>query len=684
MNYFTALSAHLGSGIPLLLLQILVVLLASRTFAFIFRRAGQPAVVGEIFAGILLGPSLFGALLPGLHGFLFPPGSLHVLHSLAQIGLILFVFMIGMEFDLPAFRAHARPAVLISLSSIALPFVLGYLLAHQLHAELAPPGVSPVSFSLFIGVAMSVTAFPVLARIIQERELTRTTLGTLALVSAAIGDLAAWILLALIVAVVQASQLAYAGITLGLSAAFLVFMVMVVRPFLTRASSVYVSREIVGRGVMAVVLALLFASALFTEVVGIHALFGAFVAGVVMPANTKFRKIVSSRIEDLSVSFLLPLFFALTGLRTNLGFLLDTSVWTWFGAVLFVAVFGKFGAGAVASLASGLGLRNALAIGVLLNARGLMELVVLNIGFEIGVLSSEMFAMMVMMAVATTFMTGPFLTLVLQTARRRVRHAVVAAREGLRILTPFGPPEAGVALLRVASSLLPRARENSITAVHFAPASDFSIVDDPEREGKIFLQLARFGRENGIRFQPLYQSSSDVSIDIVRRAQEMQASWIIMGAARSVFGDNKIGGKVGEVLRSAPCGVGILVDNGLQALSAVQVIHARKRDDVLLDLAARMRVTRGTRITVVDLSDSGGTNGGRFLKILGRSSPRRPPPRITRVLDENPVELLNSDLLVMSVNHYLEMKYRNPRWLDECPASLLLIRPGWTEEEKSA
>lgn len=683
MNFFTALTAHLGTGIPLLLLQILVVLVASRAFAMIFRRAGQPAVVGEIFAGILLGPSILGAFFPQLHSFLFPADSLTVLHSLAQIGLILFLFMVGMEFDLPAFRTHARPALLISVSSIALPFVLGMLLAYQLHEQLAPPGVSPLSFSLFVGVAMSVTAFPVLARIIQERELTRTTLGTLALVSAAIGDLAAWILLALIVAVVQATDLTYAGITLGLSAVFLVFMVMVVRPFLTRASSVYVSREIVGRGVMAVVLALLFASALFTEIIGIHALFGAFVAGVVMPANTKFRKIVSSRIEDLSVSFLLPLFFALTGLRTNLQFLLDPSLWSWLAAVLFVAVLGKFGAGAVASLASGLGLRNSLAIGVLLNARGLMELVVLNIGFEIGVLSANMFAMMVIMAVATTFMTGPSLTLVLQSARRRVRQSAASIRAGLRILTPFGPPEAGVALLRIASSLLPRAKENSITAVHFAPASDFSIVDDPEREGKIFLQLARFARENGIRFQPLYQSSSDVSIDIVRRAEEMHASWIIMGAARTVFGDNKIGGKVGEVLRSAPCGVGILVDNGLKGLDAVQIVHARRRDDVLLDLGARMRVTRGTRITVADLSDTGGPGGNRFLKILGRGSPRRPPARITRILDENPVALLNLDLLVMSVNHYLEMKYRNPRWLDECPASLLLIRPGWTDEEKS-
>lgn len=684
MNYFLSILAHLGTGIPLLLLQILVVILVSRAFALIFRRAGQPAVVGEIFAGIVLGPSILGAIVPGAHAYLFPADSLKVLQSLSQIGLILFVFMIGMEFDLPAFRTHARPALLISASSIALPFLLGFLLAQRLHDELAPPGVSPLSFSLFIGAAMSVTAFPVLARIIQERELTRTTMGMLALVSAAIGDLAAWGLLALIVVIVQAAQLLYAGITFGLSAAFLLFMIFVVRPFLTRVSSVYVSREILSRGVMAVVLALLFASALFTDIIGIHALFGAFVAGFVMPANTKFRKIVSSRIEDISVSFLLPLFFVLTGLRTDLHFFLDPSLWTWFAAVLFVAVFGKFGAGAVASLASGLGVRNSLAIGALLNARGLIELIVLNIGFEIGILSADMFSMMVVMAVVTTFMTGPLLSLVLQAARRRTRHNAATAREGLRILTPFGPPLAGVALLRIASSLLPRARENSITSVHFAPASDFSIVDDPEREGKIFLQLARFARENGIRFKPLYQSSSDVSIDIVRRAQEMQASWIIMGAARTVFGDNKIGGKVGEVLRSAPCGVGILVDNGLTALNAVQVIHARRRDDVLLDLAARMRVTRGTRITVVDLSDTGGPNGSRFLKILGRSSPRRPAPVITRVLDENPVELSNSDLLMMSVNHYLEMKYRNPRWLDECPASLLLIRPGWTEEEKSA
>jgi Kef-type K+ transport system membrane component KefB len=398
-------------GLSLLLFQIFVILAATRICAAALRRAGQPAVIGEILGGILLGPTLLGRFWPQAEAALFPAGSLAPLGVLSQVGLVVFMFVVGLELDPATLAKRARSALFVSYASIVAPFLLGAGLALVLFKDYGAPGASAPAFALFLGTAMSVTAFPVLARIIQERKLARTELGTLALACAAIDDLTAWCGLAVVVAVARSAD---PGRALAMSASsllFVGFMLGVVRPALGRAFNALPPLQQVGRWSASAALFLMLGSALATELLGIHALFGAFIAGASMPKGPAFRAELVRRFEGVSTLLLLPLFFALSGLRTDLGLLSDAEAFGACCAVIVAAVAGKLGAGSVAARLSGMPWRESLALGALMNTRGLVELVVLNIGFELGVLPRPVFAMMVVMALATTMMAGPLLEL---------------------------------------------------------------------------------------------------------------------------------------------------------------------------------------------------------------------------------------------------------------------------------
>ena len=399
----------MSEPLPVLLGQLIVVIATAAVCGRLFRRLGQPAVIGEMAAGLLLGPSVLGRLWPAAEELLFPQASLGTLGLLSQVGVLLFMFGVGLELDLLALKRRARTAVAVSWTGILFPLVLGIALGLLLHEAYAPSGIRVRDFVLFMGIAMSITAFPVLARILEERRLSRTPLGATVLAAAAVEDVTAWMILALVIALARAeSPLAIVPIV-ALAAAFSLLMLFPVRKAAARFVRVPPGAEAPPRSLVALLLAGVFLAALATEAIGIHALFGAFLAGAILPKDRALHAFLRDRIEYSASLYLLPIFFAATGLRTELGLLDHPRDWLAFAAILAVAVTGKLGGVCVAARASGMAWRDAAALGALMNTRGLMELIVLNIGLDLGILSPQAFSMLVLMALVTTAMTGPLL-----------------------------------------------------------------------------------------------------------------------------------------------------------------------------------------------------------------------------------------------------------------------------------
>lgn len=411
-EFIGSLLDNLHHSIGLLVLQIITIIIVSRIFGWAFKKIGQPMVIGEILAGIVLGPSLLGLYFPDVSGFLFPAQSLGNLNILSQIGLILFMFVIGMELNLKVLRNKAHEAVVISHASIIIPFALGVALAYIIYTAHAPDHIEFSSFALFIGISMSITAFPVLARIIQERGMQKTKLGAIAITCAAADDITAWCILAVVIAIVKAGSVVSSAYTIVLAVAYVAFMIKVVRPFLQKLGKRYYADKEVSKTLIAIFFVVMLVSAFVTETIGIHALFGAFMAGVMMPSDMQFRSKIAGKIEDVALVLFLPLFFVMSGLRTEIGLIDDPELWRITGLIILVAIIGKFAGSAIAAKVVGQNWKDSLTIGSLMNTRGLMELVVLNIGYDLGVLNAEIFAMMVIMALVTTFMTGPLLNLI--------------------------------------------------------------------------------------------------------------------------------------------------------------------------------------------------------------------------------------------------------------------------------
>jgi len=418
-DFLDSLQHSVQSPLAVLLGQIVAIILVARVMGRLCKLIGQPTVVGEMAAGILLGPSLVGRYFPELSAQLFPAKSLDNIKFLSQIGLVLFMFVVGMDLDLSAIRGKAQKAVVISHASIIFPFTLGLGLAYFLYSSLAPAGVAFTSFGLFMGIAMSITAFPVLARIVQERNIHKTPLGALVITCAAADDITAWCVLAAVVALVKAGSLVSALYIMALALAYVLLMVKLVRPLLMRAAAQTTASGKPRKSAVATFFLTLILSALAAEVIGIHALFGAFLAGAVMPPDAKLRETVTGKVQDVAVVLLLPLFFVYTGLRTEIGLLNQGYLWGICGAIILVAVAGKFLGSALAARFVGHNWPDSLSIGALMNTRGLMELVVLNIGYDLGILSPQIFAMMVIMALATTCMTGPALNLIASWNQRK-------------------------------------------------------------------------------------------------------------------------------------------------------------------------------------------------------------------------------------------------------------------------
>ena len=594
-----ALNVH--HPLTVLLLQILIIIIAARLLGWLMVKIGQPTVIGEIIAGILLGPSLLGWMFPNFSGFIFPIASVVNLQFLSQIGLILFMFVIGMELDIDVIKKTAKDALVISHAGIIFSYFLGVCLAYFLYQTYAPPDIPFLAFGLFLGNAMSITAFPVLARIIQERGLTRTNIGILVISCAAIDDITAWCILAIVIAVAKAGSVGGSFLTIIFSAGYLGLMIFLVRPFLGRLANRFFALETLSKPIVAFIFIILLVSSYSTEVIGIHALFGAFIAGVVMPSKAEFRHVLTNKIEDVSQVLLLPLFFVLTGLRTQIGLLNDTSLWGVCGLIVVVAIVGKFFGTSLTARLMGQSWVNAFTIGTLMNTRGLMELVVLNIGYDLGILSPTLFSMFVLMALITTFITGPALDLINFIDNRRwtmdnrkqkmgdkklktdVFPSSIVHRPLSEILISFGQPKAGERLLQLADELCWTDRNNAgnIHALHLTPSADISITEAAIFEKEGFAPILSEAQERGIILQTHYKATNNLNQEIIRYANQGNFNLMLVGSSRPLFSNDETGGKVHEFFGGVNCPIGVMIDRGFTKIKNVLIIQ----DDSAIILA---------------------------------------------------------------------------------------------------
>lgn len=633
---------HVESSIGILLLQIIVILITCRLFGWLFSKMQQPTVIGEIVAGIILGPSVLGHLLPSVSTFLFPLDSLQNINMLSQFGLILFMFAIGMELNITEVRQKLKETILISHTSTIFPFFLGMVTAYFLYNKYAYESTPFLSFALFVSIALSITAFPVLARIIQEKGLTKSHLGTISLASAANGDITAWCLLAVVVAIAQAGSMLSAIYNIGFSFIYLLLMFAVIRPFLRMIGHIYHNKEVVDKGLVAFMFLLLIISSYLTEILGLHALFGAFVAGVVMPDNVKFRKIMTEKVEDVSLALFLPLFFVSTGLRTEIGLLNSPDLWYMCGIFILVAIIGKFGGSLVAARFVGETWKDSLYIGALMNTRGLMELVVLTIGYDMKILTPPIFVMLVLMTLVTTFMTTPLISFIqfcYQVFGKYKSHKVEwqQPQPGIfKVLLSFGRASNGQVMLDVAHQMFAHTKDKlEITALHLTVGSDVNPLHTDNFEEVSFGPILYGAQKLNIPLKTRYEVSNNAGQDICEIANKEGYDFLLVGAGISLSDlPNDIAANQyrtsfydkflrhfkapeswfypGELLKDKTkmfieqslCPVGVFVNRKfVKASNTLIVIHFAE-DLFLLNYADHLKQTTGSDLTVLNLMSS--------------------------------------------------------------------------------
>lgn len=569
--FVSVVESNLRHPLTVLLIQIIVVLITVHLFNLLFKRIGQPGVIGEIVAGIVLGPSLLGYYFPEAFQFVFPPESLTNLELVSQIGLILFMFVIGMELDFSVLRKKIDETLVISHAGILVPFFLGILSSYWVYEEYASGYADFLPFALFMGISMSITAFPVLARIIQERNMSKTQVGILSIASAANDDVTAWCLLAVVIAIVKAGTFTGAIYTILLTAVYIAIMFGLVRPFLKKVGEVYANRETINKLFVGFVFLLLVISATATELLGIHALFGAFVAGVIMPPNLSFRKVMMLKIEDVAVAFFLPLFFAFTGLRTQIGLINTPELWFTCLMLIAVAVAGKLGGCTIAARAVGINWKDSVTIGTLMNTRGLMELVALNIGYEMGVLPPSIFVILVLMALTTTFMTTPLLHFIDFLFAGRIEKLSLKHK----LLLCFGRPESGGNLLYIYHLLFgKKLKKSHIVAAHYTLGSDVSPLNVEHYEQESFREVDGQARSLGIQIERTYKVTDKLVGEIVSLVQREKPVMLLLGAGvgyetdkapirgTSIF--SLFRDKVRGVMEQVDCPVGVFINRNYQ------------------------------------------------------------------------------------------------------------------------
>lgn len=668
-----------------LLLASVVIIVLSRVVGYLFRRIGQPQVMGEIVAGILLGPSVLGAVWPSGQHALFSADVLPFIDVLAQIGLVFFMFLIGLELDLRLIKGRGHAAAAVSHASIILPFLSGVAVALLIFSRLGSAAGDFVPFALFLGASMSITAFPVLARILTERGLNKTRLGAVTITCAAIDDVTAWCLLAIVVAVAAAGGLGGAFLTIGLAALFILGMIVIVRPLLTRVATYQEETGGLSATLLSVVFAGLLLSALATDRIGIHAIFGAFLFGAIMPQHSELITELTNKLEDFALIFLLPLFFAFSGLRTEIGQLgTDTTLWLYCAAIVGAAIVGKWGGSALAARMVGLSWRESLGLGILMNCRGLTELVILNIGLDLGVIPPTLFAMLVIMALVTTFMTTPILAAIYP---REEQERMIAEESGeadedgvFRVVVHVPSLHNAFELVHTALSLARNQDQpvevillRTIRSTESAFRSGLRQESRGARAASALRPLVEFVQGAGFHAVPLAVATRSVGETIVRVAEERTPDLVLMSLRKPVFGGRLLGGSLGHVLRDAPADVAVLVDPGGKGItltkgSQVLVPYGHGfHEDAGLELARRLARSSGATIHLL----GGGDDASHDLAQVAADAYEREGVWTTSdtVTGDVVGEILRAsrqaDLVVLAVS---EM------WADEDKASLGRLR----------
>ncbi|MFB2879313.1 cation:proton antiporter [Floridanema aerugineum] len=706
--------------VVLVLIQVLIVIGLSRLVGLGFRLLKQPLVIGEIVAGIILGPSLLGLVAPGIAATLFPAETIPYLNVLSQIGLIFFMFLIGLELDPKYLRGNLDIAILTSNVSILVPFSLATLLSLWLYPLLSNSTVSFTAFALFLGAAMSITAFPVLARIITENNLQGTRLGTLALTCAAVDDVTAWCLLALAIAVTRSNSMIEAVPTIIESLIYIAFMVTVGRSFLKRLATHYDRKNRLTQLELAGIYMAVVASALITELIGIHLIFGAFLLGAVMPKNPAMTREIAEKTEDFVLIFLLPIFFAYSGLRTEIGLLNQPELWLLCAAVVAVAIVGKYAGTYVAARVSGINKREASALGWLMNTRGLTELIVLNIGLSLGVISPLLFTMLVIMALVTTFMTSPLLEWtypkrliqldVLESISEQ-EEAIVEAKPAIvnpvlstqnyRILVPVANPRTQKGLLQLAVAIAGMRLESSV--VHPLSLIEFEedyLFQSTPLEANRLIQERRQRLEELIQsleppavrqqVHPIIRISQDVARETAEIALLDRTDLILVGWHRPAFSTNRLGGRVGQILSTAPADVAVFVDHGKERLENLLVPYSTNiHDDLALEIALRLLFNRDTCCLTVLIVAENELSKNDFSDEF-RSVLERLPKSIRDRIDINFVEAIEPIEAVVAASETVDLTIAGTsrtwgiqrqtlgRYTDllatECRSSLLITR----------
>lgn len=677
---------NLQHPLAVLLLQIVVIILVARLFGWICNKIGQPTVIGEIIAGIVLGPSLLGVYFPEISAFVFPVESLGNIQFLSQIGLILFMFVVGMEIDLGVLKSKANDAVVISHASIILPFALGMGLAYFIYEHFSPEGVHFSAFALFLGIAMSITAFPVLARIVQERGINKTRLGTVVITCAAADDITAWCLLAVVIAIVKAGSFISALYTIALAIVYVFVMIKIVRPFLKRIGDLHSSPENLSKPIVALFFLTIILSSYMTEVIGIHALFGAFMAGAIMPENPKFRNIFIEKVEDIALVLLLPLFFVYTGLRTQIGLLNEPYLWGVTLLIIAVAVIGKFIGSAIAAKFVGQSWKNSLVIGALMNTRGLMELVVLNIGYDLGVLNAEIFAMMVIMALVTTFMTGPALDLFERIFKSEKQEQLKKSiSDTYRILLSFGRPEGGKSLLQVANVFSEGKSESTeVTALHFSPAGELHHFNEDQIEEESFKPITEESERLEQKIIPLFKVSGDIDTDIIDTANKGDYQLLLIGEGESIFEGSLLGRiissgvnifrftskakkmleyslfdeRIRRILLKTKIPVGIFINRQFEKAEKIFIPVYSSKDLFLLRYAEKGLGNDMSSIIILDIKDTFKSNG-ELQNEIRRLQQQIAPDRVFLIRSGSLYEkkfMQQFDLMLISIDGWYEME----------------------------
>ena len=629
--------------IVLVLIDVLIVMGLSRTMGLLFSQIKQPLVIGEIVAGVMLGPSLLGMVFPAATAFLFPPDVIPMLEVLSQIGLIFFMFLIGLELNPRYLKGSLETAVLVSHVSILVPFSLGCLLALLLFPLMSNNGVSFTAFSLFLGTAMAITAFPVLARIITENNLQNTRLGTLALTCAAVDDVTAWCLLLVAIAVTRTNSMIGALPNILAAGLYIAFMLTIGRQWLRKFILIYDEAGKLTQSMLAVIYGLVIISALMTELMGIHLIFGAFLLGAVMPKHEGLTRELATKTEDFVLTFLLPIFFAYSGLRTQVGLLNSLPLWGLCGLVLLVAISGKYIGTFVAARVCGLSKRDASALGWLMNTRGLTELIVLNIGLNLGVITPLLFTMLVIMALVTTFMTSPLLEWTYP--KRLIREQEMPPenpgpdRLDYAILVPVANPKSQQGLMKIAIEIarspVHRAVVYPLSLIQFEQDHAFESLPQEadrrisRRKEELATSLASISSTKAqsvieTMVQPMIEPIVQLSGDVARTTHDVALArnidLIVVGWHRPALSSNRLGGRVGQILSTAPVDVAVFVDSIRAVHPSIGLVTHTAYSKLLLPYSPNIHTELGLELSLRLLLNA----PDRHLTILRVHHPNHP------------------------------------------------------------